>query len=248
MTTSLLSSVFRYTPSVLVATATLLLAGCGKDEKKTAATDKPAAGTPGLTTDEQKVSYGVGYNMGSGVADQKAFTVDQTALRAGLEDGLLKAKTRISEEDLEKAFQAVRAKAQLAATAEGQKQLAEGAAFLEKNKQRAGVKTTSTGLQYEVLKSGKGGPKPGPTSTVEVAYHGTLIDGTVFDSSVERGNTASFPLNQVVGGWTEGIQLMSVGDKFKFYLPPALGYGSNSRGKIPANAVLIFEVELKQIK
>jgi len=248
MTTFPPAPVLRYATSLFVAAATLLLAGCGKDDKKTAAGGKPAAGAAGFTTDEQKVSYGIGYNMGSGAADQKAFTVDQAALKAGLEDGLTKAKTRITEEELDKAFQAVKAKAQVVAAAEGQKQLTEGAAFLEKNKKRSGVKTTASGLQYEVIKAGKGGAKPGPTSTVEVAYHGTLIDGTVFDSSVERGSTATFPLTNVVPGWVEGIQLMAVGDKFKLYLPANLGYGANSRGKIPANAVLIFEVELKQIK
>jgi FKBP-type peptidyl-prolyl cis-trans isomerase FklB len=248
MTTSPLSSALRCTPAVLVAAATLILAGCGKDEKKTAAGDKPAAGVAGITTDEQKVSYGIGYNMGSGVADQKAFTVDQAALKAGLEDGLTKTKTRISEQDLEKAFQTVQQKAAAAAAVEGEKQGAAGVAFLAKNKTRAGVKTTASGLQYEVLKSVPGGAKPTATSQVEVAYHGTLIDGTVFDSSVERGNTATFGLNEVITGWTEGLQLMSVGEKYKFYVPADLGYRAQARGKIPANAVLIFEVELKQIK
>jgi len=248
MTTSSLISTLRYAPSVLVATATLFLAGCGKDEKKTAAGDKPAAGVPGITTDEQKVSYGIGYNMGTGVADQKAFTVDQAALKAGLEDGLTKTKTRISEQDLEKAFQTVQQKAAAVAAVEGEKQGAAGAAFLAKNKTRDGVKTTASGLQYEVLKSVKGGAKPTATSTVEVAYHGTLIDGTVFDSSVERGNTATFAVNEVIAGWTEGLQLMAVGEKFKFYVPANLAYSSHARGKIPANATLIFEVELKQIK
>jgi len=233
---------------VALASAVLFLAACGKDDKKTAAADQPAAGAAGFTTDEQKVSYGIGFNMGSGVADQKAFTVDHTALKAGLEDGLAKSKTRISEQDLEKAFQAVQQKASAAAAIEGEKQGAAGAAFLEKNKTKAGVKTTASGLQYEVVKPGLGGAKPTATSTVEVAYHGTLIDGTVFDSSIERGSTATFALNEVIPGWTEGLQLMSVGDKYKFYVPANLGYGPRARGKIPANAVLIFEVELKQIK
>jgi FKBP-type peptidyl-prolyl cis-trans isomerase FklB len=245
---SMPSPVLRTLSSVALASAVLLLAACGKKETKATAATPPAAGAAGLTTDEQKVSYGIGYNMGSGVADQKAFTVDQAALKAGLEDGLAKTKTRIAEAELEKAFQAVQTKAQAAAAVEGEKQTAAGAEFLEKNKKRSGVKTTASGLQYEVLKSGKGGAKPGPTSTVEVAYHGTLIDGTVFDSSVERGDTATFALNEVIPGWTEGVQLMSVGDKYKFYVPAAIGYGPRGRGKIPANAVLVFEVELKAIK
>lgn len=238
----------RLSPVIALASLAVLFTACGKKDEKTATAAKPAAGASTFTTDEQRVSYGIGYNMGSGVADQKAFTVDQAALKAGLEDGLAKAKTRIAEEELEKAFQAVQQKAAAAATVAGEKQAAEGAAFLEKNKKRSGVKTTASGLQYEVLKSGKGGAKPAATSSVEVAYHGTLIDGTVFDSSVERGNTATFACNEVISGWTEALQLMSVGDKYKLYIPSNLGYGPRGRGQIPPNAVLIFEVELKAIK
>ena len=245
-------SVLRTLSTVAAIGGVLFLAACGKDEKKTAAADtKPAAGASapaGLTTDAQKVSYGIGYNMGSGVADQKAFTVDAAALKAGIEDGLNKAKTKLTDEELDQAFQAVQAKAQAAAAIEGQKAIAEGAAFLEKNKTRPGVKTTASGLQYEVLKSGPGGPKPTTASTVEVAYHGTLIDGTVFDSSVERGTPITMPVADFVPGWIEALQLMSVGDKYKLYVPSNLGYGARARGKIPANAVLIFEMELKAIK
>ena len=245
---SSLSPVLRSLSAVALASAVLFLAGCGKDDKKTVAADKPAAGAAGLTSDEQKVSYGIGYNMGRGISQQPGLTVDRDALKAGLEDGLAQAKTRLPEADLEKAFQAVQQKVQAAAAVEGQKQLAAGNDFLAKNKSNPGVKTTASGLQYQVLKSGGGGPKVKATDTVEVAYHGTLLDGTVFDSSVERGDTATFACNQVVPGWTEALQLMSVGDKFKLWLPANLGYGARGRGKIPANAVLVFEVELKQIK
>ena len=119
--------------------------------------------------------------------------------------------------------------------------------FLEANKQKPGVVALPSGLQYEIITEGTGA-KPTATSSVTCHYHGTLIDGTVFDSSIERGSTATFGLNEVIAGWTEGLQLMSVGEKYKFYVPANLGYGANARGKIPANAVLIFEVELKQIK
>jgi FKBP-type peptidyl-prolyl cis-trans isomerase len=243
-----LPSFLRTLSSVALASAALFLAGCGKDEKKTATADKPAAGAAGLTTDEQKVSYGLGYNMGKNVAGQSGFSVDRDALKAGLDDGIAGTKLKLADAELEKAFQAIQQKVQAIQAAEGQKQLAAGNDFLAKNKSAPGVKTTASGLQYQVLKSGKGGPKVKPTDTVEVAYHGTLIDGTVFDSSVERGDTATFACNQVVPGWTEALQLMSVGDKFKLWLPANLGYGPRARGKIPANAVLVFEVELKQIK
>ena len=123
----------------------------------------------------------------------------------------------------------------------------EGEEFLEANKAKEGVKVTESGLQYEVIKMGKG-KKPAVTDRVKVHYHGTLIDGTVFDSSVERGEPTSFGLNQVIAGWTEGLQLMPVGSKFKFYIPSELGYGERQAGSIPPYSVLIFEVELLSIE
>ena len=124
---------------------------------------------------------------------------------------------------------------------------AENAKFLAKNGKKEGVKTTASGLQYEVTKEGTG-PKPTDTSTVSVHYHGTLLDGTVFDSSVDRGTPAQFPLNRVIKGWTEGIQLMSVGSKYKFWIPSDLGYGDNGAGgKIKPGSLLIFDVELLDI-
>ena len=123
----------------------------------------------------------------------------------------------------------------------------DGEAFLVANKEREGVKATDSGLQYEVIKMGKG-KKPAATDRVKVHYHGTLIDGTVFDSSVERGEPIVFGLNQVIPGWTEGVQLMPVGSKFKFYIPQELGYGAQSAGTIPPYSTLIFEVELLGIE
>src|ERR1035437_4243037 len=111
------------------------------------------------------------------------------------------------------------------------------------------MKTTPSGLKYQVLKQGTGTVSPKATDTVKVHYHGTLLDGTVFDSSVERGEPISFPLNGVIPGWTEGLQLMKVGDKFKFEIPPNLAYGPNSpSAKIPPNSTLVFEVELLGIQ
>jgi FKBP-type peptidyl-prolyl cis-trans isomerase len=115
--------------------------------------------------------------------------------------------------------------------------------------QTSGMKTTASGLKYQVLKQGTGTASPKPTDTVKVHYHGTLLDGTVFDSSVERGQPISFPLTGVIPGWTEGLQLMKVGDKFKFEIPPNLAYGPNSPSpKIPPNSTLVFEVELLAIE
>ncbi len=125
--------------------------------------------------------------------------------------------------------------------------LEEGNNFLEENGKREGVITTESGLQYEVITEGTG-PKPDESSTVSVFYEGTLIDGTVFDSSYETGDSVTFPLNGVIPGWTEGLQLMSVGSTYKLYLPASLGYGARETGPIPGNSVLIFKVELLDIK
>ena len=125
--------------------------------------------------------------------------------------------------------------------------LEEGRTFLEENGKREEVISLESGLQYEVIAMGDG-PKPSDTSTVSVFYEGTLIDGTIFDSSYETGDTVSFPLNGVIPGWTEGLQLMPVGSTFKFYIPSDLAYGSRPTGPIPANSTLIFKVELLDVE
>lgn len=125
--------------------------------------------------------------------------------------------------------------------------IAIGQKFLASNKGIDGIIETASGLQYQVLRQGEGAEHPTPRSKVKVHYHGTLIDGTVFDSSVERGSPISFGLNQVISGWTEGVQLMVVGDKFKFFIPAELGYGEKATGAIAPGSLLIFEVELLAI-
>ncbi|WDE09209.1 FKBP-type peptidyl-prolyl cis-trans isomerase [Thalassomonas viridans] len=126
--------------------------------------------------------------------------------------------------------------------------IAVGKDFLAKNKAVEGVIETASGLQYQVLQKGEGTEHPSARSKVKVHYHGSLIDGTVFDSSVERGEPISFGLNQVIPGWTEGVQLMVVGDKFKFFIPSELAYGNRAAGKIAPGSLLIFEVELLEIQ
>lgn len=126
--------------------------------------------------------------------------------------------------------------------------IAIGKDFLASNKANDDVVETASGLQYQILQKGGGSTYPNAKSTVKVHYHGLLIDGTVFDSSVVRGKPISFPLNQVISGWTEGLQLMVVGDKFKFFIPAELAYGNRATGKIPAGSLLIFEVELLDIQ
>ena len=226
----------------LLSLAALALAACGKQSANSASSDSSA-----IQTVDQKVSYGIGYNMGAGLTREGALAVDQEALMAGLKDGLGGAKPRLPEADIQAAFTAMQQKVSVQAAAAGEKQLAAGREYLAKNKARAGVTETASGLQYEVLVKGNG-PKPKTTDTVKVHYHGTLVDGTVFDSSVERGQPIEFAVNGVIQGWTEALQLMSVGAKWKLTIPPTLGYGPRANGKIPANAVLVFEVELLGIK
>src|SRR6185369_7466468 len=130
---------------------------------------------------------------------------------------------------------------------EAEKNQKEGDDFLAKNKSKKGVKTTASGLQYEVVKEGSG-PHPKATDTVKVDYTGTKIDGTKFDSSVDRGQPATFPLNGVIPGWTEGMQLMPVGSEFKFYIPAKLAYGERGPAQIGPNATLVFSVKLIDIE
>lgn len=122
-----------------------------------------------------------------------------------------------------------------------------GNEFLIQNKSKEGLITTASGLQYQILTQGDGTVHPKASDTVTVHYHGTLIDGTVFDSSVDRGEPIAFPLNRVIKGWTEGVQLMLVGDKYRFFIPSELAYGNRTTGKIGGGSVLIFDVELLKI-
>ncbi|HWA25078.1 MAG TPA: FKBP-type peptidyl-prolyl cis-trans isomerase [Lacunisphaera sp.] len=237
-----------FSPGFLAVLAALALTGCG--DKKTAAKPdaaKPAAASAAFTTVDQKVSYGLGFNLGQNLSREKLLQLDRAALAAGIDDGLAGGAPRLPEADLNAAFGTMRQKAAAAAAAEGEKQLAAGKDYLAKNKAKAGVKTTASGLQYEVLKKGTGA-KPTMNSTVQVHYHGTLIDGTVFDSSVQRGQPIEFAVTGVIRGWTEALQLMSVGDKWKLTVPSDLAYGPQGRPGIPPNAVLVFEVELLGIK
>ena len=199
-----------------------------------------------LDTADQRVSYGIAMNMGANIARQGGVEIDLAAFVVGLQDGLSGAKSRVAEADLRAAFETAQERAEAIAAAAASKQAEAGNKFLADNKTRAGVVTTESGLQYEVLVEGKGA-KPNPDQSVEVHYHGTLIDGTVFDSSVQRGETISFPVTGVIPGWVEALQLMPVGSKWKLTIPSDLAYGNRAQGAIPAGSVLVFEVELISI-
>jgi FKBP-type peptidyl-prolyl cis-trans isomerase FklB len=200
-----------------------------------------------LVTVDQRVSYGIALNMGANIARQGGVEIDLGAFIIGLQDGLANLPPRVAERDLQAAFQTAQERVEAIAATGAAQQAQLGQSFLAENKTRPGVVVTDSGLQYEVLRAGSGAT-PAADQTVEVHYHGTLVDGTVFDSSVQRGQTISFPVTGVIPGWVEALQLMSVGAKWRLVIPAELGYGNQAQGPIPAASVLVFEVELIAIK
>ena len=193
-----------------------------------------------------KISYALGLSMGQNLMGSGVEKLNNYQdLAQGIEDVLTHQQPKISYQEAQQVlgqfFQELEAKVAGAAKADGEK-------FLAENAKREGVKVTASGLQYEVLEPSLG-QKPTATDTVRVHYEGTLIDGTVFDSSYRRGESISFPLNGVIKGWTEGLQLMSIGSKYKFFIPYQLAYGERGAGaSIPPYAALIFTVELLGIE
>jgi FKBP-type peptidyl-prolyl cis-trans isomerase FkpA len=234
----------------LVALAVVGLSACNQEQ---AVAEAKAVD---LTTEASKEAYSVGASIGkymSGhIAEQEelGFAVDRTLIIKGFSDGLGDT-AELTEEEMQTVLQGLDKKLNdkrlEQAEALAVKSVAEGQKFLEDNKAKEGVVTTESGLQYEVLTAGEG-DKPAAEDTVEVHYRGTLIDGTEFDSSYARGETAKFPLNRVIPGWTEGVQLMPVGAKYKFVIPAELAYGDRDTGTIPANSTLVFDVELISIE
>lgn len=200
-----------------------------------------------LDTVEQRVSYGLARNMGASLARQGLSDIDLGSFVVGLQDGLANLPARVAEADLKAAFETLQERLEAVQAEHSAKQAGVGRAFLEQNKARPGVTTTKSGLQYEVLAAGSGST-PSKDQTVEVHYHGTLVDGTVFDSSVERGETVSFPVTGVIAGWVEALQLMQVGAKWRLFIPAKLAYGDRGQGPIPPGSTLIFDVELVGIK
>ena len=192
-----------------------------------------------------KVSYALGLSLGQNMASSGVKTIEFDDLVAGMKAIMNKEKPAISFDEAQEVLNTFFA--ELEAKVAGQAK-AEGEAFLAENAKREGVIVTGSGLQYEVLTAAEG-KKPKATDKVKVHYEGTLIDGTVFDSSYRRGEAISFGLNQVIKGWTEGVQLMSIGSKYKFFIPYNLAYGERGAGaQIPPYAALIFTVELLGIE
>jgi FKBP-type peptidyl-prolyl cis-trans isomerase len=207
---------------------------------------------PVFKTVKDKASYAFGLNIGNSF-NREGFDLNFDLLVKGLSDALNKAEPKLSDEEIREAmnaFQAeLRVKQAAKRKAEAEKNKKTGAAFLAKNKKQKGVITTKSGLQYQILIAGKG-KSPKKTDTVKTHYRGTLIDGTEFDSSYKRNQPATFGVSGVIKGWTEALQLMRVGAKWKLFIPSDLAYGENPRPGSPIgpNAVLVFEIELLSIE
>jgi FKBP-type peptidyl-prolyl cis-trans isomerase len=221
--------------------AVVLLNACTQGQK----------GSVTLANEMDSVSYAIGVDIGGNFKRGKMEDVNVDALALGLRDGL-DSNAMMDQALLEQVMQAYMKKLQDKRMAEEQAAAEEnrvkGEAFLAENGKRPGIVTTASGLQYEVITNGTG-PKPAASDKVTVHYTGTLIDGTKFDSSVDRGQPATFPVGGVIRGWVEALQLMPVGSKWKLYIPSDLAYGPSGGpgGSIPGNSTLLFEVELLEI-
>ncbi|MFK7806522.1 MAG: FKBP-type peptidyl-prolyl cis-trans isomerase [Saprospiraceae bacterium] len=246
--------------SIILAVAMISLVSCSpKQSAVVAAVETPTPAPEATQTNNtittmkvDSVSYSLGVLLATNLKQQGFDDLNSDDLSSAINDVLAGKKTMVSPTEANQIvmqYQQAKAKEQEAANAlkfAGNKE--EGATFLAKNKEREGVQTTASGLQYEVMTQGDGA-KPKPSDKVKVHYHGTLIDGTVFDSSVDRGQPATFGVTQVISGWVEGLQLMNVGSKYKFFIPYDLAYGERSAGpSIGPFSTLVFEVELLGIE
>ncbi|GBH19288.1 FKBP-type peptidyl-prolyl cis-trans isomerase [Pseudomonas syringae pv. actinidiae] len=220
-----------------IALVGLVLAGCDKQ-----------ASTVELKTPAQKASYGIGLNMGKSLAQEGMDDLDSKAVALGIEDAVGKKDQKLKDEELVEAFSALQKRSEERLAKMSEEASAAGKKFLEENGKKDGVVTTASGLQYQIIKKADGA-QPKPTDVVTVHYEGKLIDGKVFDSSVERGSPIDLPVGGVIPGWVEGLQLMHVGEKVKLFIPSDLAYGAQSPSPaIPANSVLVFDLELLGIK
>ena len=253
------------TLTLAAASCALVLAACNPPQKGAAGTDAETAAKPdadgkipGLATDKEQVSYVIGMDIGKSLKPMKD-EVDMATLKRALDDVVNDKKLLLNDEQVAKIMQAFSekmrakqkeemAKKQAQMEAQGKKNVELEKAFLAANGKKPGVVTTASGLQYQVITLGTG-PKPKMDDRVSVNYAGSLLDGTEFDSSYKRNEPAQFALGQVVPGWTEGLQLMPVGSKYKLWIPSKLGYGETGTpgGPIPPNSTLVFELELLKI-
>ena len=247
--------------AVLAAAATLTLGiaackpiepGQDKDAAATADAKGGAKAIPGLETESKQASYAIGFQFGEGLKIAKD-EIAMAAVRRGIDDAVAGKDMKLTPEQIDAAMQAVSKrvgdKMRAEAEAKAKKNLEEGTAFLAKNAKAAGVVTTASGLQYQVIAPGNG-PKPTDADTIVVNYTGKLLDGTEFDSTAKAGQPATFQMSRpLIPGWTEAVKLMPKGSKYRVWIPAALGYGEAvpPDGPIPPNATLVFEIELVDI-
>jgi len=211
------------------------------------ATAVMTAGAAELKTQQQKLSYTIGFQIGNNLK-KSGVPVDEQALTQAIKDVLKGAKPKLTTDEMKSALTAYQAERMKAQAAEGQKNLQDGKAFLASNKSKKGVKTLPSGVQYQVIKEGKG-PVPKSSDVVEVNYRGTLLDGKEFDSSKAHGKPAVFPVGAVIKGWQDAVTHMKVGSKWKVWIPSELAYGEHGAPPvIGPNATLSFEIELLGIK
>lgn len=237
----------KYALSLAIA-STLALQACNQSGPEPG--EEAAESELALESSTQRLSYGMAYGLGQRLA-QDEVPLDIAAFTAGLEDAVEGGEARMTPEEIQEEMQAYQEQAmaeqQAQVAAQGEANQAAAEEFLAENAEREGVVVTDSGLQYKVIEEGEG-PSPGPEDTVEVHYTGTLLDGTEFDSSHKRGETVSFGVGQVIPGWTEALQLMSPGAKWKLFIPADLAYGQGGAGGvIGPNSALIFEVELVSV-
>lgn len=200
-----------------------------------------------LNTAEEKVSYGFGLQFGQQLLRNQFDQMDVELVCKGIKDIIEQKPISLSEADLNQAYSEVQQQIEAKKAEDAKKMKELGVSYLNENAKRDGVKVTDSGIQYEILEQGSD-EKPTKDSTVKVHYHGTFIDGEVFDSSVERDEPATFGVTQVISGWTETLQLMNVGDKWRITLPPELAYGeAGAPPSIPPQSVLVFEIHLLDI-
>lgn len=219
-----------------VALVSLVLAGCDSQTSTE------------LKTPAQKASYGIGLNMGKSLAQEGMDDLDSQAVAQGIEDAIGKKEQKLKDDELVEAFAFLQKRAEERMAALNDEAAKAGKKFLEDNAKREGVKTTASGLQYEIVTKAEGA-QPKATDVVSVHYEGRLTDGKVFDSSIQRGSPIDLPVSGVIPGWVEALQLMHVGEKAKLYIPSELAYGAQSPSPaIPANSVLVFDLELLSIK
>ena len=225
---------------VIVGASLLLTLGC-----------KTKSGAPGASsngdfkTDQEKYSYALGQQFGKNLTTLDV-PLDKKMLVSSLQDALNGTASKMDDKQIQESMMMLREARMAKMKESGDKNKKTGDEFLTKNKEDKDVKVTSSGLQYKVITEGKG-PKPSATDTVQVHYKGALTDGTEFDSSYKRNAPATFPVNGVIKGWTEALQLMPEGSKWKLFIPSDLAYGAMDRPGIPANSVLVFEVELLKV-